>query len=106
MVSAMKLYISGAVENRAKNRVQQTKGTRHTRYFTRKRRLAPQGRPQKASLVREQLWQWFATVKRSVMSRISPKSVLVKARALLEVYTSSCLKEGIRAVLLERLKIA
>jgi hypothetical protein len=67
------------------------------RYFKRKRRLGNQGRPQKASLVREELWQLFSNVKRSIMSRISPKVVPIKARALLEVYMSACLREGIRA---------
>ena len=94
---ALKLYTSGAVETRAQGHVKNIAGFRHVRYTKRKRRLCNQGRPQKASLVREELWQWFSNVKRSIMTRISPKAVLLKARALLEVYVAACLREGMRA---------
>ena len=77
---ALKLYTSGAVETRPQKNVKNNKGINAVRYHKRKRRLGKQGRPQKASLAREELWQWFSTVKRSIMSRTSPKPVLLKAR--------------------------
>ena len=94
---AMQLYTSGAVETRKQEHCKKITGIRHVRYTKRERRLLYQGRPHKASLVREELWQWFSNVKRSIMSRISPGAVLRKARTLLEVYVAACLREGCRA---------
>ena len=94
---ALKLCNSGGVETFPGKHLKSTTrsgGLTTARYKNRKRRLGNQGRPHKASLVREELWRWFSSIKRSVMSRIFPSTVLAKARALLEVYTSACLKKS------------
>ena len=93
----LKLYTTGAVEPGRHRQVKKVAGIKQVRYYSRKRRLLQQGRPQKASLVREELWRWFSNVKRSIKSRIQPKSVLLRARALLEVYVTANLKAGKRA---------
>ena len=93
----LKLYTTGAVEPGKQRHVKNVAGIKHTRYHSRKRRLFKQGRPQNAFLVREETWRWFSNVKRSISSRISPKAILLRARALLEVYVTANLKAGKRA---------
>lgn len=58
--------------------------TRYTRTPERllKRQRGMQGRPFKAGLVREGLWDWFCDVRRSVAAPLSPKFVLMKAKQL------------------------
>ena len=64
------------------------RGGRPPRRFSRtpenllKRMRLRQGRPYKAALVREGLWDWFCDVRRSVAAQLSPKFVLMKAKAL------------------------
>ena len=47
-----------------------------------KRMRLRQGRPFKAALVREGLWDWFCDVRRSVAASLSPRLVLMKAKEL------------------------
>lgn len=47
-----------------------------------RRRRGGQGRPYKAALVREGLWDWFCDIRRSVAAPLSPKLVLMKAKHL------------------------
>jgi hypothetical protein len=72
-------------------------GMRRVRMTDRKRRLGKQGRPQKASLVREELYEWFLLLKRSIKGRILPRFVMCKAQNLLEEYQAHCLRHNIRA---------
>ena len=59
-------------------------GMRYTRTPERllKRQRGMQGRPFKAALVREGLWDWFCDLRRSVVASLSPKFVLMKAKQL------------------------
>ena len=51
----------------------------------------------KASLIREELFEWFCTIKRAVETRIPAGVVLERARHLLGVYVTECAKRGMRA---------
>ena len=55
------------------------------------------GRPVKAGLVREELYDWFCLIKRSVRGRIPTAFMLQKASTLVEEYVAACLRQGIQA---------
>ncbi len=63
----------------------------------RKRRLNLQGRPPKASLVKDMLFEWFCSIKRSVKGRISPAVITVKARGLMQEHIEEHLRRGMQA---------
>ena len=75
-----------------------TPAGRHTVRFRRRRRQrGTQGRPTKASLVREHLFQWFCSIKRSVKTRLPARVVLAHAKSLLEKYVLTCVIEKQKA---------
>ena len=51
----------------------------------------------KGGIVREELYDWFCLLKRSVRGRIPPAFLLQKANALLEEYITVCLRQGQQA---------
>ena len=71
-------------------------GERHVRETYRRRAKGQQGRPRKAAIVREELFEWFCTLRNSVKSRIPRKVVLVKAKTLMLSYVKECLLRGER----------
>jgi hypothetical protein len=64
----------------------------------RKRAQVHQGRPQKAVLVQDALYDWFCSIKRIVMTRLPPKLVLGKAQALMEEWVGEHVQRGLPAV--------
>ena len=58
---------------------------------------AQAGRPVKAGIVREELFDWFCVLKRSVQGRIPVAFVLQKATMLVEDYVLECARRGIEA---------
>ena len=48
----------------------------------------------KAGVVREELFEWFSSIKRSVRGRIPPAFLLQKASTLVEEYMTACLRQG------------
>ena len=72
-------------------------GNRSLRWMERRRQAGSQGRPTKASLVREQLLRWFCSIKRSVKTRVPPHVVLEHAKGLLEKYVLTCVTEEQKA---------
>ena len=61
----------------------------------RRRRKGMQGRPEKAPIIKELLFEWFSVLRNSVCTRISPKFVMMKASALVDDYVKECLKKGV-----------
>ena len=51
----------------------------------------------KAGIVREELYDWFCVLKRSVRGRIPAAFLLQKASALVEEYLTICLQQGLQA---------
>ena len=72
-------------------------GRRNVRFRERRRLHGTQGRPSKASLVREQLFQWFCSIRRSVKTRLPARAVLQQAKVLTENYVYQCVVAGKRA---------
>ena len=70
---------------------------RHVTGSKRLRSHGGQGRAFKAPELREALWEWFCTLKRSVRGRISPAYVLRKAKALSDSYILAHLQHGEQA---------
>jgi hypothetical protein len=64
----------------------------------RKRAQVHQGRPQKAVPVKDALYDWFCSIKRSVMTRLPAKLVLGKAQALMEEWVGEHVQRGLPAV--------
>ncbi len=60
----------------------------------RKRCLGLQGRPQKAAIVKELLFEWFCSIKRSVKGRLPAVVVLTKAKLLMEEFVAEHLRRG------------
>ena len=67
------------------------------RFSQRCRVKSSAGRPVKAGLVREELYDWFCLIKRSVRGRIPTAFMMQKARTLVEEYVTACLQQGIQA---------
>ena len=67
------------------------------RYTERCRVKSLAGRSVKAGMVREELYDWFCLIKRSVKGRIPPAFVLQKASTLVEEYCRVCLRQGKQA---------
>ncbi len=63
----------------------------------RRRRRGFQGRPKKAPLIRELLYTWFTSLRRSVTTRIPRRVVENKARALVEDYIGGHARRGLQA---------
>ena len=63
----------------------------------RKRSRGMQGRPSRAQWVREELWEWFCSLKRSVTSRIPVSMVMRQAEVLVERYIRICMDAGVPA---------
>ena len=61
----------------------------------RRRRKGMQGRPEKAPIIKELLFEWFSVLRNSVCTRISPKFVMLKASTLVDDYVKECLKKGV-----------
>ena len=55
------------------------------------------GRPVKAGVVREELYDWFCLLKRSVQGRIPAAFVLQKACTLVEDYVLECARREVQA---------
>ncbi len=66
-------------------------------FRARRRILRGQGRPEKASMVKQLLFKWFCTVRRSVRGRIPPSLMLAKARMIMESYVEEHAARGMRA---------
>jgi hypothetical protein len=47
-------------------------------------------------MLRTELWDWFCSIKRSVIGRISPKMVLKQAKTMSDNYALACLPRGER----------
>jgi uncharacterized MnhB-related membrane protein len=94
MVRALKLFREGGVATDVARR----RGARVVAVGAplrqRKRRLGLQGRPQKAGLVKELLFEWFCSIKRSVKGRLPAVVVLTKARMLMEEFVAEHLRRG------------
>ena len=60
----------------------------------RRRMLRGQGRPEKALMVKDFLFKWFCSVRRSVRGRIPPSLMLAKARMLMGEYVEEHVVRG------------
>ncbi len=69
---------------------------RNKRNFERVRKVGSAGAPRKARIVRELLFEWFCSLRRSVSTRIPPSVLMVKATSLVEDYVVECIKLGIK----------
>ena len=67
------------------------------RYGLRVRAQSGSGKPPKAGIVREELYDWFCLLKRTVSGRLPPAFVMQKASTLVEEYVSACLQIGAKA---------
>ena len=76
---------------------QETSQRRVRRFKERFRIRSQVGAHVKAGLVREELYEWFCRLKRSVRGRIPPAFMLQKASTLVEEYVTACLQKGIKA---------
>ena len=54
-----------------------------------------QGRPKKAAIIGELLWEWFASIRNSIVGRIPSTVVVNKAQQLCEDYVVESLRRGI-----------
>ena len=72
-------------------------GDRKIPAWNRRRALGHQGRPCRAPTVRDELYEWFCSIKRSVKGRVTPAYVLRRARLLNEAYIAARLKQGLQA---------
>jgi hypothetical protein len=96
---ALDLLVQGAVCKPTRHSQARASGMRRVVRFTnRKRRVGHQGRPVKASLVREMLYEWFSALKHSVTTRIPPKMVLQKGQFFAEQSMVASLQAGTPAV--------
>ena len=96
---ALDLLVQGAVGKPSKHL--QSRGSvrkRGRRFYQRKRRVGHQGRPVKAPLVREMLYEWFSGLKHSVTTRIPHRMVLQKGLFFSEQSMIASLQAGQRAV--------
>ena len=66
-------------------------------WFSRRRAQGRQGRPQQAGIVKDLLFQWFCSIRRSVRSRIPSKLVLIKAHSLMDRYVEEHATRCLRA---------
>ena len=73
-------------------------GARFVRYADRRRAEGLQGRPKKAPLVRQLLFEWFSVLRHSIKGRIPSKVVEMKAKQLLEDYCKTSLLQGFTPV--------
>ena len=55
-----------------------------------------QGRPKKAAIIGELLWEWFASIRNSIVGRNPATVVVSKAQQLCEDYILESLSRGIR----------
>ncbi len=62
----------------------------------RRRRTGCQGRPVRAPAVRELLFEWFSSLRRSVLCRIPPSLVISRAKLLVEAYVEQCLRNEVQ----------
>ena len=69
-------------------------GGKSVRFGHRRRQIGTQGRPTKASLVREKLFEWFCSIRHSVKTRLPARAVLGQARILTEKYVHQCAVAG------------
>ena len=67
----------------------------HLQQRKRKRTKGNQGRPRRAVWVREELYEWFCNLKRSVVGRIPPAMVMRQAEVLHERYIKLCAESGV-----------
>ena len=65
--------------------------------FREARRMKGGARQNKASLVREELWEWFCSIRRSFKTRLPPALLLRKAEQLNDLYMEANLKNAQRA---------
>ena len=54
-----------------------------------------QGRPKKAAIIGELLWEWFASIRNSIVGRIPATVVVSKAQQVCEDYVVESLRRGI-----------
>ena len=54
-----------------------------------------QGRPKKAAIVGELLWEWFAAIRLSIVGRLPTTVVVSKAQQLCEDYIVESLRQGV-----------
>ena len=94
MIRAVKLLLSGKAPVPPRGAIGQSRCQGFQRFYNRKRRQGHQGAPVKAPMLRTELWDWFCSIKRSVVGRISPKMVLTQARLMSENYALACLQRG------------
>jgi len=83
---ALKAHLDGTLAAVGGKTLQRAASRGGVSWRLRKRARGSQGRPAKATLVKELLYAWFCDIKRSVCSRIPPKLVLTKARLLMEEF--------------------
>ena len=75
-------------------------GRRVVRFRERDRVVsATAGRDEKAGIVREELFDWFCLLKRSIRGRVCPAFVRQRATAMMEDYAAKCLQYGVRTQL-------
>ena len=67
------------------------------RFGQRYRVVSLAGQPEKGGVVREELYDWFCLIKRSVRGRIPTAFVLQKASTMVEEYVTACLRQGVQA---------
>ena len=76
---------------------QEASGKRGKRFADRFRVQSTAGAPVKAGVVREELYDWFCVLKRSVQGRIPASFVIQKAATLVEDYVVECARRGVQA---------
>ena len=75
-------------ERKLVGNAQEAATRRVVRFHQRCRVKSMAGRPVKAGVVREELYDWFCLIKRSVRGRTPPAFVLQRASTLVEDYVS------------------
>ena len=98
MLRCLKLHLSDAIvlPTKVATRAPGTRGG-GVLYRSRRRLMGNQGRPERASLVKELLFSWFCMIRRSVRGRIPPKLMLAKASMLMVEYIEEHATRGTRA---------
>ena len=95
---AVQLLVSGASPHPCLRGVRRADGRGGgTRWARRSRKVGAQGRPKKAALLGDMLFQWFSVIKHSVKGRISPGLVLKKARLLQQTRIAASLRNAVPA---------
>ena len=97
-----KMRITRALKTKLKNikpdfSSRRQDGRRRFRRYSERMRGFGAGRFHKASLVREELYEWFTDIKRSMKCRFPVRALMCQAQILTETYVVECIRGGRRA---------